>query len=41
MLASVLSEPARMFARAVKAVADQQGGGDAPAEAEAVEAEPA
>jgi large subunit ribosomal protein L10 len=40
MLASVLSEPARMFARAVKAVADQQGGG-APAEAEAVEAEPA
>lgn len=36
MLASVLSEPARMFARAVKAVADKQGGGDeAPAEAEA------
>ena len=41
MLASVLSEPARMFARAVKAVADQQGGGDAPAEAEAAQAEPA
>ncbi|MFY2762441.1 50S ribosomal protein L10 [Arenimonas sp. MALMAid1274] len=36
MLARVLSEPATMFARAVKAVADQQGGGDvAPAEAEA------
>ena len=36
MLASVLSEPARMFARAVKAVADKQGGGEAaPAEAEA------
>lgn len=28
MLARVLSEPAAMFARAVKAVADQQGGGD-------------
>ena len=41
MLASVLSEPARMFARAVKAVADQQGGGDAPAEAEAAQAEQA
>ena len=41
MLARVLAEPASMFARAVKAVADQQGGGDAPAEAEAVEAEPA
>lgn len=39
MLASVLSEPARMFARAVKAVADKQGGGEAaPAEAETAEA---
>jgi large subunit ribosomal protein L10 len=28
MLASVLSEPARMFARAIKAVADKQGGGE-------------
>ena len=36
MLARVLAEPATMFARVVKAVADQQGGGDvAPAEAEA------
>lgn len=41
MLARVLAEPASMFARAVKAVADQQGGGDAPAEAEAAQAEPA
>ena len=40
MLARVLAEPAAMFARAVKAVADQQGGGDAVAEA-AAEAEPA
>ena len=36
MLARVLAEPAAMFARAVKAVADKQGGGDevaaAPAE---------
>ncbi|QWT18577.1 50S ribosomal protein L10 [Bacillus sp. NP157] len=40
MLARVLSEPAAMFARAVKAVADQQGGGDVAAEAPA-EAEPA
>lgn len=41
MLARVLAEPAAMFARAVKAVADKQGGGDAvPAEAVA-EAEPA
>lgn len=39
MLARVLSEPAAMFARAVKAVGDQQAG-DAPAEA-AAEAEPA
>ena len=35
MLARVLAEPASMFARAVKAVADQQGGGEA---APAVEA---
>lgn len=28
MLARVLSEPAAMFARAVKAVGDKQGGGD-------------
>ena len=36
MLARVLAEPASMFARVVKAVADQQGGGEtAPAEAEA------
>ena len=35
MLARVLAEPAAMFARAVKAVADQQGGGDASAEAAA------
>jgi large subunit ribosomal protein L10 len=42
MLARVLAEPAAMFARAVKAVADKQGGGDsaaadveAPAEATA------
>jgi large subunit ribosomal protein L10 len=42
MLARVLAEPAAMFARAVKAVADQQGGGDAaPAEEAAAEAEPA
>ena len=34
MLARVLAEPAAMFARAVKAVADKQGGGEsAPAEA--------
>jgi large subunit ribosomal protein L10 len=39
MLARVLSEPAAMFARAVKAVADQQGGGEEVA-AE-VQAEPA
>jgi len=33
MLARVLAEPAAMFARAVKAVADKQGGGEAaPAE---------
>lgn len=35
MLARVLAEPASMFARAVKAVADKQGGGEVPAEAEA------
>lgn len=40
MLARVLSEPAAMFARAVKAVGDKQGGGDVAAEAPA-EAEPA
>jgi large subunit ribosomal protein L10 len=38
MLARVLAEPASMFARVVKAVADQQGGGEAPAvEAEQTE----
>ncbi|MBP3984723.1 50S ribosomal protein L10 [Pseudoxanthomonas helianthi] len=36
MLARVLAEPAAMFGRAVKAVADKQGGGEAaPAEAAA------
>ena len=40
MLARVLAEPATMFARVVKAVADQQGGGDVVAEVPA-EAEPA
>ena len=36
MLARVLAEPASMFARAVRAVADKQGGGEAaPAEAQA------
>ena len=36
MLARVLAEPASMLARAIKAVADKQGGGDAaPAEAAA------
>ncbi len=33
MLARVLAEPASMFARAVKAVGDKQGGGEAVAEA--------
>ena len=33
MLARVLAEPATMFARAVKAVADKQGGGEAAPEA--------
>lgn len=38
MLARVLAEPATMFARVIQAVADQQGGGDAPAvEAEQTE----
>lgn len=38
MLARVLAEPATMFARVIKAVADQQGGGNAPAvEAEQTE----
>jgi len=40
MLARVLAEPASMFARVVKAVADKQGGGEVAAEAPA-EAEPA
>ena len=40
MLARVLAEPASMFARAIRAVADQQGGGEAAAPAEA-QAEPA
>jgi len=40
MLARVLAEPAAMFARAVKAVADKQGGGEAEAPVEA-QAEPA
>jgi large subunit ribosomal protein L10 len=35
MLARVLAEPASMFARAIKAVADKQGGGDIAAEAPA------
>jgi large subunit ribosomal protein L10 len=38
MLASVLSEPARMFARAVKAVADKQGGGETASAEAAAEA---
>jgi large subunit ribosomal protein L10 len=40
MLARVLAEPASMFARVIKAVADQQGGGEVAAEAPA-EVEPA
>ena len=40
MLARVLAEPATMLARAIKAVAEQQGGGEVAAEAPA-EAEPA
>ncbi|WP_440221690.1 50S ribosomal protein L10 [Dokdonella sp. MW10] len=35
MLARVLAEPASMFARAVKAIADKQGGGETVAEPEA------
>ncbi|MCK7594279.1 50S ribosomal protein L10 [Pseudomarimonas salicorniae] len=35
MLARVLAEPASMLARAIKAVADKQGGGEVAAEAEA------
>ena len=35
MLARVLAEPASMFARAVKAVADKQGGGEEAPSAEA------
>ena len=35
MLARVLAEPVTMFARAVKAVADKQGGGEATEEAAA------
>lgn len=35
MLARLLAEPASMFARAVKAVADKQGGGEVVAEAPA------
>lgn len=35
MLARVLAEPASMVARAIKAVADKQGGGEAAAEAQA------
>lgn len=41
MLARVLAEPAAMFARAVKAVADKQGGGDAAPAAEAAAEAPA
>jgi large subunit ribosomal protein L10 len=42
MLARVLAEPASMFARAFRAVADQQGGGEAaPAEAQAETPDPA
>jgi large subunit ribosomal protein L10 len=35
MLARVLAEPATMLARAIKAVADKQGGGEVVAEAAA------
>ena len=35
MLARVLAEPATMFARAVKAVGEKEGGAEAPAEAQA------
>jgi large subunit ribosomal protein L10 len=36
MLARVLAEPVTMFARAVKAVADKQGGGETADAAEPV-----
>ena len=39
MLARVLAEPATMFARAVKAVGEQQGGGEEAAPAEEAPAE--
>jgi large subunit ribosomal protein L10 len=38
MLARVLAEPASMFARAIKAVGDKLGGGDAAVEASAADA---
>jgi large subunit ribosomal protein L10 len=38
MLARVLAEPASMFARAIKAVGDKLGGGDAAEEASAADA---
>jgi large subunit ribosomal protein L10 len=42
LLARVLAEPATMLARAIKAVADKQGGGDAaPADAAPADAAPA
>ena len=41
MLARVLTEPVTMFARAIQAVAEQQGGGEQPAAAEEATAEPA
>ena len=41
MLARVLAEPASMFARAVKAVADKQGGGEAESATVEATAEPA
>ena len=37
MLARVLAEPAAMFARAIKAVADKQGGGEEAAPEAAAE----
>ncbi len=41
MLARVLTEPVTMFARAIKAIGDQQGGGEQPADAEEATVEPA
>ncbi len=38
MLARVLAEPASMLARAIKAVADKQGGGEASGTEAAAEA---